>query len=212
MRPWTAVFAAACLYAEAYRVLPHLRASSPISGIARLGKFFYLSGGEAPLRFDGYWFRPLPGYPFNLAKAIGKTSDGTIRFSSDRSGLASYQPERGFRVALGEPVNIVGVSGRYVFVEDLPVSRLVRVDSTGTTKSVSLDEACRLSPADSGFWVMCSKQNYQLDVERMELSAVPMLEKHNVKFVYYEGGGGAHDWATWRHLLGVKLLPELWRK
>jgi len=38
------------------------------------------------------------------------------------------------------------------------------------------------------------------------------LEKHKVRFVYYEGGGGAHDWATWRHLLGVKLLPELWRK
>lgn len=38
------------------------------------------------------------------------------------------------------------------------------------------------------------------------------LEKHNVRFVYYEGGGGAHDWATWRHLLAMKLLPELWRK
>jgi enterochelin esterase family protein len=38
------------------------------------------------------------------------------------------------------------------------------------------------------------------------------LEKHNVKHVYYEGGGGAHDWGTWRHLLAEKLLPELWRK
>ena len=38
------------------------------------------------------------------------------------------------------------------------------------------------------------------------------LEKHNVKFVYYEGGGGAHDWATWRHLLAERLLPGLWRK
>ncbi len=37
------------------------------------------------------------------------------------------------------------------------------------------------------------------------------LEKHGVKHEYYEGGGGAHDWATWRHLLGMKLLPELWR-
>jgi enterochelin esterase family protein len=38
------------------------------------------------------------------------------------------------------------------------------------------------------------------------------LETHNVRFVYYEGGGGAHDWATWRHLLAEKLLPGLWRK
>lgn len=38
------------------------------------------------------------------------------------------------------------------------------------------------------------------------------LEKHNVNHVYYEGGGGAHDWGTWRHLLAGKLLPELWRK
>ena len=38
------------------------------------------------------------------------------------------------------------------------------------------------------------------------------LEKHKVAHVYYEGGGGAHDWGTWRHLLAVKLLPELWRK
>jgi len=38
------------------------------------------------------------------------------------------------------------------------------------------------------------------------------LEKHKVNHVYYEGGGGAHDWATWRHLLAEKLLPGLWRK
>lgn len=38
------------------------------------------------------------------------------------------------------------------------------------------------------------------------------LEKHNVNHVYYEGGGGAHDWGTWRHLLAEKLLPGLWRR
>ncbi len=38
-----------------------------------------------------------------------------------------------------------------------------------------------------------------------------VLEKHNVKHDYYVGGGGAHDWATWRHLLYAKLLPNLWR-
>jgi enterochelin esterase-like enzyme len=37
------------------------------------------------------------------------------------------------------------------------------------------------------------------------------LAKHNIKHEYYAGGGGAHDWATWRHLLWAKLLPGLWR-
>jgi enterochelin esterase-like enzyme len=38
------------------------------------------------------------------------------------------------------------------------------------------------------------------------------LLKHKIDHVYYEGGGGAHDWGTWRHLLAEKLLPGLWRK
>ena len=38
------------------------------------------------------------------------------------------------------------------------------------------------------------------------------LEKHNIKHEYYVGGEGAHDWATWRHLLYYKLLPNLWQK
>jgi enterochelin esterase-like enzyme len=39
-----------------------------------------------------------------------------------------------------------------------------------------------------------------------------ILEKHNIKHDYYYGGNGAHDWATWRHLLYARLLPNLWRK
>ena len=38
-----------------------------------------------------------------------------------------------------------------------------------------------------------------------------ILEKHNIKHDYYIGGNGAHDWATWRHLLYTHLLPNLWR-
>ena len=38
------------------------------------------------------------------------------------------------------------------------------------------------------------------------------LAKHRIPHEYYAGGGGAHDWATWRHLLYAKLLPGLWRK
>ncbi|WP_040761829.1 esterase [Spirosoma panaciterrae] len=37
------------------------------------------------------------------------------------------------------------------------------------------------------------------------------LQHHNIKHEYYVGGDGAHDWATWRHLLYYKLLPNLWR-
>jgi enterochelin esterase family protein len=37
------------------------------------------------------------------------------------------------------------------------------------------------------------------------------LLKHNIKHEYYVGGDGAHDWATWRHLLYYKFLPGLWR-
>lgn len=37
------------------------------------------------------------------------------------------------------------------------------------------------------------------------------LEKHGVKHVYYEGGIGAHDWGTWRHLMAEQFLPQLWR-
>jgi enterochelin esterase-like enzyme len=38
-----------------------------------------------------------------------------------------------------------------------------------------------------------------------------ILDKHKIKHDYYVGGNGAHDWATWRHLLYAKLLPNLWR-
>lgn len=38
-----------------------------------------------------------------------------------------------------------------------------------------------------------------------------ILEKHKIAHDYYVGGNGAHDWATWRHLLYAKLLPNLFR-
>jgi enterochelin esterase family protein len=37
------------------------------------------------------------------------------------------------------------------------------------------------------------------------------LLKHNIKHEYYVGGYGGHDWATWRHLLYYRFLPNLWR-
>jgi enterochelin esterase-like enzyme len=38
------------------------------------------------------------------------------------------------------------------------------------------------------------------------------LLHHNIKHEYYVGGYGGHDWATWRHLLYYRFLPNLWRK
>ena len=38
------------------------------------------------------------------------------------------------------------------------------------------------------------------------------LLKHNITHEYYVGGYGGHDWATWRHLLYYRFLPNLWRK
>jgi enterochelin esterase-like enzyme len=38
------------------------------------------------------------------------------------------------------------------------------------------------------------------------------LTKHNIRHEYYVGGGSAHDWSTWRHLLYYRFLPNLWRK
>ncbi|HOW64460.1 MAG TPA: alpha/beta hydrolase-fold protein [Candidatus Paceibacterota bacterium] len=38
------------------------------------------------------------------------------------------------------------------------------------------------------------------------------LSKHKITHEYYVGGRGAHDWATWRHLLYYRFLPNLWRK
>jgi enterochelin esterase family protein len=38
------------------------------------------------------------------------------------------------------------------------------------------------------------------------------LVKHGIKHEYYVGGHGAHDWATWRHLLHERFLPDLWRQ
>jgi enterochelin esterase family protein len=37
------------------------------------------------------------------------------------------------------------------------------------------------------------------------------FDKHGIKHEYYDGGYGGHDWSTWRHLLYVKFLPNLWR-
>jgi len=38
-----------------------------------------------------------------------------------------------------------------------------------------------------------------------------VLTNHNIKHEYYVGGHGGHDWATWRHLLYYRFLPNLWR-
>ncbi len=38
------------------------------------------------------------------------------------------------------------------------------------------------------------------------------LNKHNIEHEYYIGGNGGHDWATWRHLLYYRFLPNLWGK
>jgi enterochelin esterase-like enzyme len=38
------------------------------------------------------------------------------------------------------------------------------------------------------------------------------LLNHKVNHEYYVGGLGGHDWATWRHLLYARFLPNLWRK
>ncbi|HBY59773.1 MAG TPA: esterase, partial [Solibacterales bacterium] len=38
------------------------------------------------------------------------------------------------------------------------------------------------------------------------------LLNHKITHEYYVGGNGGHDWATWRHLLYDKFLPNLWRK
>jgi len=37
------------------------------------------------------------------------------------------------------------------------------------------------------------------------------LLKHGIRHEYYVGGSGGHDWATWRHLLYYRFLPNLWR-
>ena len=38
------------------------------------------------------------------------------------------------------------------------------------------------------------------------------LLNHKIDHEYYVGGYGGHDWATWRHLLYYRFLPNLWRK
>jgi enterochelin esterase family protein len=38
------------------------------------------------------------------------------------------------------------------------------------------------------------------------------LLNHKITHEYYVGGNGGHDWATWRHLLYYRFLPNLWRK
>jgi enterochelin esterase family protein len=38
------------------------------------------------------------------------------------------------------------------------------------------------------------------------------LQKHDIEHEYYVGGHGGHDWATWRHLLYHRFLPNLWKE
>lgn len=40
---------------------------------------------------------------------------------------------------------------------------------------------------------------------------VDALNAHDIEHEYYVGGHTAHDWATWRHLLHERFLPNLWR-
>jgi len=41
---------------------------------------------------------------------------------------------------------------------------------------------------------------------------VQALKTHGIQHEYYVGGHGGHDWATWRHLLHARFLPNLWRE
>ncbi|MEO6003743.1 MAG: alpha/beta hydrolase-fold protein [Opitutus sp.] len=41
---------------------------------------------------------------------------------------------------------------------------------------------------------------------------VAALNAHGIQHEYYVGGYAGHDWATWRHLLYYRFLPNLWRK
>lgn len=43
-------------------------------------------------------------------------------------------------------------------------------------------------------------------------SLVDALKAHGIDHEYYAGGYGAHDWATWRHLLYYQFLPGLWQQ
>ncbi|WP_232835107.1 esterase [Pleomorphovibrio marinus] len=40
---------------------------------------------------------------------------------------------------------------------------------------------------------------------------IDALENHQIDHEYYVGGHGGHDWATWRHLLHERFLPNLWK-
>lgn len=37
------------------------------------------------------------------------------------------------------------------------------------------------------------------------------LTNHSIEHEYYVGGHAGHDWATWRHLLYYRFLPNLWK-
>jgi enterochelin esterase family protein len=37
---------------------------------------------------------------------------------------------------------------------------------------------------------------------------VEALKAHGIRHEYYVGGPGGHDWATWRHLLHARFLPN----
>lgn len=39
-----------------------------------------------------------------------------------------------------------------------------------------------------------------------------VFDAHGIDYEYYDGGYGAHDWATWRHLLHERFLPNLWQE
>jgi para-nitrobenzyl esterase len=41
---------------------------------------------------------------------------------------------------------------------------------------------------------------------------VEALQAHGIRHEYYVGGHGGHDWATWRHLLYARFLPNLFRE
>jgi len=41
---------------------------------------------------------------------------------------------------------------------------------------------------------------------------VDALAAHGIEHEYYVGGFTAHDWATWRHLLHDRFLPNLWKE
>jgi enterochelin esterase family protein len=127
---------------------------------------------------------------------------------------AQYPARRDRRSRALAGLSMGGRHAQYVGFKCLDLFSSFGILSAGGAETERENAAFLNDPATNGKvdFLFVGQGTYEETPGSRTFALREALAKHNIRHEYYAGGGGAHDWATWRHLLYARLLPGLWRR